>query len=288
MARRKRQSTGEDIADAVSRLPSWAGLMLALGSYLIFHWLAGRQATVTGSAQVANLLPHIFITAVAGVLQYVVPLLCIVGTFVSFVRQRRRDALVGNATSSRGADALNDMSWAEFEVLTAEAFRLQGFAVQEQGGARPDGGVDLIARKGTETFLVQCKQWRAFKVGVDVLRELYGVMAARGAAGGYVVTSGTFTADAKAFAEGRNVRLIDGSRLFGLLQQAQASLKARGASASAAPATAVTEKAVPPSGSAPFCPICKAAMVRRLAKKGANAGAQFWGCSAFPTCRGTI
>jgi Restriction endonuclease len=51
-------------------------------------------------------------------------------------------------------------------------------------------------RGGAERFLVQCAQWRAFKVGVDVVRELYGVMAAKGAAGGFVVTSGKFTDDA--------------------------------------------------------------------------------------------
>ncbi|MFP4500237.1 MAG: hypothetical protein ACLFTT_04485 [Candidatus Hydrogenedentota bacterium] len=28
-------------------------------------------------------------------------------------------------------------------------------------------------------------------------------------------------------------------------------------------------------------------MAVRTARKGANAGAQFWGCSAYPQCRGT-
>jgi restriction system protein len=147
--------------------------------------------------------------------------------------------------------------------------------------------VDLIARKGSETFLVQCKQWRAFKVGVDVVRELYGVMAARGAAGGYVVTSGTFTADARAFAEGRNVRLIDGQKLFGLLQQARVSLSARRTGSSAPPGVSPA-KAVPSSSGTPCCPVCTSMMVRRTAKKGGNAGAQFWGCSKFPACRGTL
>nr|WP_246295105.1 restriction endonuclease [Schlegelella koreensis] len=32
--------------------------------------------------------------------------------------------------------------------------------------------------------MVQCKQWRAFKVGVQVVSEFYGVMAAQGAVGG--------------------------------------------------------------------------------------------------------
>ena len=60
-----------------------------------------------------------------------------------------------------------------------------------------------------------CKQWKAFKVGVTVVRELYGVMAARGAAGGFVVTSGRFTEEATRFADDRNIRLIDGPSVGG-------------------------------------------------------------------------
>ena len=33
------------------------------------------------------------------------------------------------------------------------------------------------------------------------------------------------------------------------------------------------------------CPKCGAAMTERVAKKGANAGSKFWGCSTFPKCR---
>ena len=36
---------------------------------------------------------------------------------------------------------------------------------------------------------------------------------------------------------------------------------------------------------APPCPKCNAPMVLRTAKKGTNAGKQFWGCSMFPKCR---
>lgn len=39
---------------------------------------------------------------------------------------------------------------------------------------------------------------------------------------------------------------------------------------------------------APLCPKCSAPMVRRLAKKGANAGQEFWGCTAYPKCRGVV
>ena len=35
------------------------------------------------------------------------------------------------------------------------------------------------------------------------------------------------------------------------------------------------------------CPICGASMVRRTARKGKRAGSQFWGCSKYPSCKGT-
>lgn len=151
----------------------------------------------------------------------------------------------------------------------------------------PDGGVDLVLRKGGERHLVQCKQWRALKVGVPVVRELYGAMAAMGAAGGFVVTSGQFTSEAQEFADGRNLHLIDGAKLRQLLKQAKAADRA------GQPKLARTAERDPGSDaglanpSAPSCPRCAQAMVRRTAKKGTNAGQQFWGCADYPRCRGT-
>jgi restriction system protein len=103
-------------------------------------------------------------------------------------------------THNPAASVLDGLSWDEFERLVGEGFRLQGYGVTETGGSSPDGGVDLVLSKGDETFLVQCKQWKAYKVGVEVVRALYGVMAAKGAAGGFVVTSGQFTEPVREFA----------------------------------------------------------------------------------------
>lgn len=43
----------------------------------------------------------------------------------------------------------------------------------------------------------------------------------------------------------------------------------------------------PPQPSVVTCPRCSQPMVKRLARRGRNAGNYFWGCSRFPTCRGT-
>jgi ssDNA-binding Zn-finger/Zn-ribbon topoisomerase 1 len=38
---------------------------------------------------------------------------------------------------------------------------------------------------------------------------------------------------------------------------------------------------------APECPVCRAVMRLRVARKGRNAGKRFWGCSRYPKCDGT-
>jgi restriction system protein len=147
--------------------------------------------------------------------------------------------------------------------------------VVETGGRTRDGGVDLVLRKGNETHLVQCKQWRAMAVGVETVRELYGVMAAKGATGGYVVTSGRFSADARKFAEGRNIHLLDGEALAAMIGRTRAP------GGAVAPTEAIGEQ-----GAAARCPRCGGPMVRRIAQKGSNAGKPFWGCAEFPNCKG--
>lgn len=144
--------------------------------------------------------------------QFFVPLIFVGGAVASIFKRRKRRHLLDSVTTP-GGNTLLSISWHDFELLVGEALRRRGYAVQETGANGPDGGVDLIARKDGETYLVQCKQWRSVQVGVPVVRELYGAMAAEGAVGGFVVTSGTFTQPARAFASGRNVQLVDGTVL---------------------------------------------------------------------------
>jgi len=41
------------------------------------------------------------------------------------------------------------------------------------------------------------------------------------------------------------------------------------------------------AGAAHTCPRCGSSMIRRMAKRGRNAGNYFWGCSRYPNCKGT-
>lgn len=287
MARRKKSSPAEDLIELVAMLPWWVGVLLALLSYLLLHPLAASPLTVPAQPGQGTVVMQALWKGLASAGQYVLPIICLAAAGLSAWRRKVRRGLVADVAQSQASSALDGMSWREFELLVGEGFRLQGYQVVETGGGGADGGVDLVLRRpgknGGETFLVQCKQWRALKVGVDVVRELYGVMAARGAACGFVVTSGRFTDDAISFASGRNVTLVDGPKLLALIQQA----KARGAQ----PATRANATKASPLSTAPAqattCPLCAKPMVRRTAKRGASAGGEFWGCTGYPACRGT-
>jgi restriction system protein len=275
MPRKRAGSVFEELAELVAMLPWWLGIGLAIAAYATL----GSFAEPAKMAQGIRPAQAVF-RAAAAAGQYIVPLVCLFGAAVSAWRRVQRRKLARDATENRAANALHGMSWREFEMLVGEAFRMKGFRVLETGGGGPDGGVDLVLRKGGETFLVQCKQWKAFKVGVDVVRQLYGVMAARGATGGFVVTSGRFTDEARSFAGGRNVTLMDGPRLAVMLESARRAREVAGR-------RAVQVDQATSASATPACPSCGSPMMRRTARRGPNAGSAFWGCSTYPTCKGT-
>lgn len=304
MARRKKTSPLEDLMDLLAMLPWWVCVLLAVAGYVVLHHLATPMQVSDlqgkGGVMVGDMVQKAMIKGLATAGQYVWPILCLVSAALSAWRRKQRQSLITDVAQARSADALDGMSWREFELLVGEAYRLQGYRVTEIGGGGADGGVDLVLAKGSEKFFVQCKQWKAYKVGVDVVRELYGVMAAKGAAGGFVVTSGRFTADAEDFAQGRNIQLIDGARLFTMIRSARQAQRQRMDSPREPAATASTvhhqapannSKAAPAvnlAAASPECPRCGSSMKLRTARRGSNVGGSFWGCATYPSCRGIL
>jgi restriction system protein len=185
---------------------------------------------------------------------------------------------VSRARRLRRQRELSDLaalSWQQFEEVIADAFRRHGYRVREVGGrGRPDGGVDLILTRGGQTTVVQAKHWRSDRVGVQLVRELYGVQRAMQADHAmFVVSIGRYTADAVQFAAQVGMTLVEGEELLRIIS------------------TGVDGQALelpqPEVTAAPTCSACGAAMVRRTARQGPYAGQDFWGCSTFPACHGT-
>lgn len=275
MARRK-QGLFEDVIEITRKLPWWAGIVLAIAAYFWLHGVASTEVTaVVEPGTMGDLAGRTIFRTLAAVGQYLLPFVFLLGAAMSAYGRTQRRAVHTQAAASPDHGALDDMSWQQFEALVGEAFRRKGYTVTETGGGGADGGIDLALKKAGETFLVQCRQWKAARVSESIVRELCGVMAIRGASGGFVVTSGMFTDNARAFAKGQNITLMDGKALHALI------------SGVSLPALAAPVSLMYLTTGAPFCPVCQSRMVKRKAKNGANAGKKFWGCTRYPDCRGT-
>src|SRR6266540_7230090 len=186
----KREDLFDHFVAIAAKFPWWLGVLMAGVSYSGLHYAAiSSIAAPTPVAAIGSAVTSQLVKTAAGIAQYIVPIVFLAGAAVSALGRRKRNALHGRA-AAQGLPAIATMSWREFEMLIGEAFRRRGFRVLELGAKGADGGVDLVLAKQSERHLVQCKRWRATKVPVTVVRELYGVMAAQGAAGGFVVTAG--------------------------------------------------------------------------------------------------
>lgn len=98
---------------------------------------------------------------------------------------------------------LYKLSSRRFEELVAEILMRKGYDVELTPATR-DGGKDIyVARKddlGSFLYLVECKKYDAtHKVGVSVIRDLYGVLSKEKATYGIVVTTSDFTKPAQEF-----------------------------------------------------------------------------------------
>lgn len=274
MARKNNDSLLEDLLNLSTKLSWKVNLALALISYLGFHYLASLPTpTAKGMSSLSDFVLTQALISFSAIFQYLVPAIFFIGTAVSVIKAKRRAKLLEQQSS---IESIRALSWQEFELLVGEAFKRKGFEVQENGGGGADGGIDLVLYKNGRKTIVQCKRWKGSSVGVSIVRELYGVMTAENASDCIVVSSGAYTAEARLFAENKPIWLIDGPELLRLL----AEVHPRG----------VQIKIVSEAYSNPekeICPLCGGTMIQRIAKRGANAGKAFWGCSRFPACRGS-
>jgi restriction system protein len=238
----------DSLADLLVLLPWWVSLALAVVVYGILQGIYPALAPIAG-------------------------LVFLAAAVASAIRSLETRTALETQTS---LDSLREIPWKQFEDLVAEVYRRKGFSVEENLGKGPDGGIDLVLHKGGRKTLVQCKRWKGKPVGAPIIRELYGLMAAEGADAGKLVATTTFSPDAESFAGGKGIELVDGKALLALVGEVQRSGQVT-ASASAGVAES-SERA---------CPSCGRPMVLRTAKRGANAGNQFWGCSGYPNCKAT-
>ncbi|AUC89420.1 DUF2034 domain-containing protein [Alteromonas sp. MB-3u-76] len=243
-------------ADLLFQAPWWVSVITAAITYVVMGHLLP-------SVETDNQLINMVFKALAMPAPYFAIFILFIAPFSFFNARRKAKQL----DAQKSIETIRQLHWRNFEELVAEAYRRQGYRVTE-GGFGADGGVDLELRKGEGLTLVQCKQWKAQKVGVSVVREMFGVLTASNADKIIVICSGKFTQQAIDFASDKPVTLIDGNELLSLIHEVQTE-----------PKVETVKQNV--------CPRCGSELVERQAKRGANAGNAFLGCSTFPKCRYT-
>ena len=207
--------------------------------------------------------PFLIITAVA----------LLVAVAMAWVAWRRREQVRAELL---GDDReLGTLSWEDYSVLIREHFVAKGYVVRDH----PFGGADFELEKRGQLLLAQCGHWRSRKVGEEQVRDFFQVIAARNAAGGYLITSGRFTPSARDAAKSRRIKLMDGARVRQLLASMQAE-----EGELTAPRSQQDDGATEPRRVV-LCPRCGRAMLKRYERQDGESR-PYYGCVRAPTCKG--
>ena len=207
----------DDLLAAASLLPAPISLIIATGSYFGFHYLATSLPPVPpGDVQaLGNTMGRQIVMMVSLFAQYVLPAIFVLGAGISFIRRQRQKRQHAQVMKPPDASILDGISGSDFENLTAEVFRRKGYRVISRAG----NVADLELWSGKDKYLVATRQWRSNQVGMALVKGLFDSMLTERAAGGFVVTSGTFTEEAWKYAEGRSIELISSNHMLRLIME---------------------------------------------------------------------
>ncbi len=210
-----RHGSGQDLGFFGEELPDWVGFfvpfavfigLLQLGLVLL-RVIAPAPGTVH-DVWAFWVIPFIAFSFAALVFE-----LDLITTFINSGRWK-----LLRLTASKQDFRL--LGYRDFERLVGATYEKAGFRV-EYADEGADGGYDLVLHRGSERVLVQCKQ-RAW-TGVADVRQLFGVLTAERAGRAVLVGSGVFSLEARQFAQGKTIELVDGTRLVEMLEEAHAT-----------------------------------------------------------------
>lgn len=109
----------------------------------------------------------------------------------------------------------DDMDPYEYEHFCAEQFLIHGWDSAEATSGSSDQGVDVIAKRGSEVLVGQCKKY-AKPVGNSAVQEVVAGMGYYGANIGVVISNNSFTNSAEQLAAANNIKLIHHSEIKNL------------------------------------------------------------------------
>ncbi|HSI13303.1 MAG TPA: restriction endonuclease [Chthoniobacter sp.] len=243
--------------------------------------LSGAQLTA---------LDKIWRQAKANSLEFMLVPVVLLGMFLVHRVRRRRSGgddfmlpLVGLQTPAESEPydmqhPVHYLTTEEFELLIALIYQRQGYRISMSDALSGGKGGDFILARKAERILVQCKkQSQDHRIPVERIRELQEAMLAANLTRGMYVASCGFSWDARNFAKGNNITVINARTLDALLTAAREKGEGDLLDVSQWASKLMGKVQLTP----PTCPACEAAMDLINATNGA-----VWVCSQRPECRG--
>ena len=166
----------------------------------------------------------------------------------------------------------------QIELLLGEIFRRQGYTVELSAALGADGSSDLTLRRDGESIPVQSRDWNAPRVTEQEVREFYAVMAGTAAPRGVLVTTGTFSREARELAGEKSIELIDRA---GLAQRIAAVRRPDENFFDVS--SWIDDFTAYARIFDPECPCCTQSMVIRQNRAD---GSAYWACTTYPRCAG--
>ena len=181
-----------------------------------------------------------------------------------------------------GPASLAALDWPKFELLVAEIYRRQGYAVEISSGFGSEDGIDMKLTRGEENILVQCKHWKVLKgyeVGAQEIMALYQMVSDEPGRQGIFVSTGQYRDDAREFVNGKPIKLMGVGDVELLIPQVSRHNENILNVKSWVAEFIANAKIVDPD-----CPKCRKPMLLKRIRNGTPS----WRCPDFPICNGKL
>ena len=187
-------------------IPPWTSIPLALLGWVGIYFYWTMKVSVAGSLNEAGLL-----------LGGVFAAITLSAGYRGFQFRRNQGQFVVNRVS---LSLFKQLDEDDFGKLLAAFYHQEGYAVEELSDDASERGIALVLRKNGEKIIVQhFGPGKNGKVGIEKVRELYGIQAHEGANKSVLIARGLFTKPALNFAAGKPMELIDGGQFAELARR---------------------------------------------------------------------
>lgn len=128
---------------------------------------------------------------------------------IGAIAARRQWRLPSAARVSRTLEAARTMAWPAFATLLEEAFRRDGYTVQQGTTASVDFELERRGRK----MLVCARRWKSARTGLDALRALQAAREVADAPDALYIGLGELTDNARPFAAEHRIAIWQAAEL---------------------------------------------------------------------------